>query len=195
VGLHVVRRSGFAPGDTALVFGAGAIGLLVGLWLRALGASRVVMADVREESLVMARLLGFTEAVHPSSASFARLPVFDAVFEAAGSGKALLSAIEKTRELGSVTVVGRDTADTRIPLASFERLMRKEITLKGCWGYNLKGEEETVRDALARGAMPVVSLITQHVNLEEAPRLIADMIGGRFYYCKAMIDCGSKEET
>jgi threonine dehydrogenase-like Zn-dependent dehydrogenase len=187
VGLHVVKRSGFRAGGTALVFGAGSIGLLVGLWLRALGASRVVMADVRAESLVMARRLGFTEAVDPAAPSFAELPAFDAVFEAAGSGKALVAAIDKTRELGALTVVGRDTADTRIPLASFERLMRKELTLQGCWGYNLRGEESTVTDALGRGAMPVVPMVTQEVSLEEAPGLIAGMIEGRFYYCKAMI--------
>ncbi len=187
VGLHVARRSGFTPGGTALIFGAGSIGLLVGLWLRELGASRVVLADLRSDSLAMARRLGFAEAVDPTGPGFADLLAFDFVFEAAGSGRALLAAIEKTRDLGSLTVVGRDSQDSRIPLASFERLMRKELAVQGCWGYNLRGEEAVVTDALRRGALPVGLMVTQEVSLEESPRLIAGMIEGKFYYCKAMI--------
>jgi threonine dehydrogenase-like Zn-dependent dehydrogenase len=187
VALHVARRSGFSAGASALVFGAGSIGLLIGLWLRELGAARVVFADVRAESLAMAVRLGFSEAVDPTGTRFAELPSFDAVFEAAGSGSALLAAIEKTRDLGSLAVVGRDTGDTRVPLASFERLMRKELTVRGCWGYNLRGEEAVVADALNRGALAVGPLITQEVGLEDSPRLIAGMVEGKFYYCKAMI--------
>ncbi len=187
VGLHVARRSGFTAGGTALIFGAGSIGLLVGIWLRVLGASRVVFADLRAESLAMAHRLGFLETVDPSGNGLGDLPTFDAVYEAAGSGRALLAAIEKTRDLGSLTVVGRDPADTRIPQASFERLMRKELTLQGCWGYNLSGEEVTVTEALQSGALAVGPMVTQEVSLEDSPRLIAGMIEGKFYYCKAMI--------
>ena len=187
VGLHVVRRSGFSPGSTALVFGAGSIGLLVGLWLRYMGAPRVVFCDLRADSLAMAKRLGFSEAVLPDSAAFATLPRFDSVFEAAGSGNALRAGIDKTRDLGSLTVVGRDPAETRIPHDSFEKLMRREIAVKGCWGYNMKGEEQTVLGALNGGALPVSAMVTQETSLEDAPRLIRAMIEGSLYYCKAMI--------
>jgi L-iditol 2-dehydrogenase len=213
VALHVMRRSGFQPGHTALVYGAGAIGLLVGLWLRAFGAARVAMADLRAESLELARRLGFTEAFNLAeppgkpeaaaagaprsshtagqSAPPAAAPEsFDAVFEAAGSGKALLSAVERTRDKGAITVVGRDTADTHLPLAVFERFMRKELSLHGCWGYNLRGEETFVYEALARGVFPVQPMITHEVELEDAPRIIAGMIRREFYYCKVMLGIG-----
>jgi threonine dehydrogenase-like Zn-dependent dehydrogenase len=63
VGLHVVRRSGFSGSGTALVYGAGAIGLIIAMWLRGLGASRVVVADIREQSLQIARQVGFQNGV------------------------------------------------------------------------------------------------------------------------------------
>jgi threonine dehydrogenase-like Zn-dependent dehydrogenase len=188
VALHVLRRAGFQPEGTALVFGAGAIGLLVALWLRIFGAARVAVADVRNESLELARRLGFSDAFDPSGQMPEGLPQsFDAVFEAAGSGKALLAAVERTRDKGCLTVVGRDTADTHLPLAVFERFMRKEISLHGCWGYNLGGEEGFVYESLARGAFPLQPLITHEVGLEDAPRLIAGMVRREFYYCKVML--------
>lgn len=204
VALHVVRRSGFTAGRSALVFGAGAIGLLIGLWLRVFGARRIVFADPRPESLAMARRLGFSEAFDPAPgaaapasslavgptaerAALAAAGPFDAVYEAAGALPALLEAIEMAKDKGVITVVGRDTADTRIPLASFERLMRKELSLLGCWGYNLRTEEGFVYEALRRGSFPVEPMITQEVPLEEAPRIIGSMINREFYYCKVLL--------
>ena len=189
VALHVARRSGFAAGHTALVLGAGPIGLLVGCWLKVFGASRIVMADVRAESLSLARAAGFDEVVNPSEPDWASsLPAFDATIEAAGSNSALLSAIERTRDKGTVTVLGRDTKDTVIPLAAFERLMRKEITLCGCWGYNMNGEHEFVREMLRQQRFPLDSLITHEPSLAESPEMIQAMASGDVQYCKVMID-------
>ncbi len=188
VALHVARRSGFRKGAAALVFGAGAIGLLVASWLRVLGASRVVIADVRDESLALARALGFAEVYNPSRRECAE--TFDAVFEAAGSGKALVAAVSCARDMGSLTVVGRDVHDTVFPRAEFEKLMRKELTLQGCWGYNLAGEEDLLYQTLDRGEIPVTPMITHEISLAQAPQTIAAMIDRQFYYCKVMIGMG-----
>jgi threonine dehydrogenase-like Zn-dependent dehydrogenase len=190
VALHVVRRCSFHPGGTGLVFGAGAIGLLIALWLRVFGAARVAVADLRRESLELARRLGFADAFDPSGTQAvgqAAPEQFDAVFEAAGSGKALLAAVERARDKGSITVVGRDTTDTHFPLAAFERFMRKEISLHGCWGYNMGGQEDFVYEALRREAFPIQPLITHEVELEDAPQIIAGMVRREFYYCKVLL--------
>jgi L-iditol 2-dehydrogenase len=185
VALHVVRRSGFKAGQSALVFGAGTIGLLVAFWLREFHASRVSIADVRTESLNLAQELGFREAVDAGRQEPAG--PFDAVFEAAGSARALISAVEQASDRGTITVVGRDTADTVLPHATFERLMRKELRLLGCWGYNLKGDEATLHEALANESLLLSRLITQEVGLDRAPATIAQMVQKRFYYCKVLV--------
>ena len=189
VALHVLRRSGFAAGQSALVFGAGAIGLLIGLWLKVFGAAHIVFSDLREESLELARRLGFEETVNPEAMvpGAASPGGFDAVFEAAGSSRALLAAIDHVRAKGSITVVGRDTADTQIPLAMFERFMRRELTLRGCWGYNLAGDEAFLFHTLREGRFPIGPLMTHEVELEEAPTTIASMIRREMYYCKVIV--------
>ena len=189
VALHVVRRSGFQKGESALVFGAGAIGLLVASWLRVLGVSRVVIADVRDESLELARAMGFSEVFNPLRSEPSG--PFDALFEAAGSGTALLSAVACARDKASVTVVGRDVKDTVFPHAVFEKLMRKELTLRGCWGYNLRGEEDFLSAALDRKDIMVTPMVTHEVSLDEAPKTIVAMIERKFFYCKVIMRVSS----
>ena len=188
VGLHVLRRAQLQAGQSALVFGAGPIGLMVGFWLQAFGARPVVVADLRAESLALAKDLGFGEALDPRGDAFAALPPFDAVFEAAGARAALLNAIDMARDLGVLAVVGRDTADTVIPLGHFERLMRKELTVRGCWGYDVAGDREFLAQTLERPPWPVERLVTHTVSLDEAPDMIRRMAAGLEYYCKVMID-------
>jgi L-iditol 2-dehydrogenase len=188
VGLHVVRRSGFAGNGTALVYGAGAIGLLTALWLRGLGASRVVIADVREQSLQIARQVGFQEVIDPTQDNSASVDQFDFTFEAAGSTQALRDALRRTRARGTMTVVGRNTGETVIPLNDFERLMRKELTIQACWGYDLRGEEQLLYSALAKGWFPLTPLITHQVSLDAAPAMIQQMLDCSIFYCKVLID-------
>ena len=68
VGVHAVRQSGFVPGDTALVFGAGPIGMCVAVSLQLLGAGRVIVAETNPFRLQMAKELGF-ETIDPQEGS------------------------------------------------------------------------------------------------------------------------------
>jgi len=58
VGVHACNRAGVTVGKTVLVCGAGPIGLVSLMCARAYGASRVVVTDIAENRLTMARDLG-----------------------------------------------------------------------------------------------------------------------------------------
>lgn len=189
VGLHVVRQSGFLAGKTALVFGAGGIGLLTAQWLSVFGAERVVVADLREVSRELAVKSGIKEVVDPASMSADDLGLFDFVFEAAGSSKALQSAIEHVKPKGNITIIGRDTKDLILPLATFEKFMRKEARLNGCWGYDLRGEEKFVYKTLSEGRFTLDPLITHVYKLENSIEAIDMMLGRSEYYGKVLLDC------
>lgn len=187
VALHVVRRSGFEAGQTALVMGAGTIGLLTALWLNALGAERVTVVDVREERLETAGRMGLTDTVQAGAGRLACAGEYHHGFEAAGAAAALLGAIESVARKGTVTVVGRDTADTIVPLESFEAFMRKELTLRGCWGYDMQGEHDLVSRLLAEGRFPLDPLISRIVPLADAPQAIAGLLDGSLAATKVLI--------
>ena len=147
VGLHTVRRSGLQKGErkTAAVFGAGPIGLSVAFWLNHFGMD-VTVVDVRDYSLAIARKMGLTNTLTFAETAGHR---WDALFEASGAPAVLARAIQCAKPKATLTVLGRGAGDTVIPHDAFEMLQRKEITLNGCWGYNLAGEEAVMQDGLA----------------------------------------------
>ena len=187
VALHAVRRSGFMSGQSALILGAGAIGLLIGLWLRAFDACRIAVADIRDENIRVAHSMGFAGAYNPKDE--ARIPkeMYDHTFEAAGANAALLKAIEKTKSKGVITVIGRDINDTIIPLKSFETLMRKELSLRGCWGYNLLQDIEFFREVIRRESFDMSRLISSEITLDEAPETIKRMADKSIWYLRVVI--------
>ncbi len=186
VALHVVRRSEFRKGSRALVFGAGSIGLLTAMWLKVFEAEEVVIADIREESLLIAQKAGFKSAFNVRDKKVETCADFDYCFEAAGANPALLQAFEKVRRKGVVTVVGRDTRDTTIPLKRFESFMRKEIILKGCWGYNNVGENEFIYEMLKEGRFNITPLITQEIALKDGEKVIRQMGNKEIFFCKVL---------
>jgi L-iditol 2-dehydrogenase len=66
VSIHAVKRSDPPLGGNALVFGAGAIGLLTAAVLQAQGMSRVVVVDIDEKKLQIAKDLGYASATYLS---------------------------------------------------------------------------------------------------------------------------------
>src|ERR1017187_3189569 len=67
VALHAVSLVPLRPGSTALVVGAGTIGLLLQQALRVAGCSRVLVADVDPTRLALSRDLGATKALSADS--------------------------------------------------------------------------------------------------------------------------------
>lgn len=186
VALHTVRRSGFKAGGNAIVFGAGPIGLLAGLCLRELGAQRVVMTDLRDRNIETAKKIGF-EVTNPAVTDITKLGVFDYAYECAGSGKAINDAVAVLKGKGVLTIVGRDTKDTVIQRSVFEKLMRKELSFLGCWGYDIRGEEKLIANMLAKHKISLESIISHTVPVEDAEQIIRDMCAGKFEYCKVAV--------
>jgi L-iditol 2-dehydrogenase len=184
VTLHVVRRSGMTMGSRVLVFGAGAIGILTAQWAQILGAAEVVIADLRDASLAIAQNCGLEKTINPRSDLFSSSGNFDFVFEAAGSTPALVSGIEHAAPRSTLTLVGREVKDTIIPLPVFERMMRKELNLAGCWGYDLRGDTRLVYQMLEEGKLKLGPMITHRLELQEGPKFIQDMWARSFFYCK-----------
>jgi L-iditol 2-dehydrogenase len=186
VTLHVLRRSAMPQGARVLVFGGGAIGILIAQWAKLLDASEVVLADLREESLKVAAACGIARTVNPRSEDFTKLGGFTHIFEAAGSTAALLSGIERAEPRATLTIVGREVNDTIIPHNLFERLMRKEMDVKSCWGYDLRGDWSFLHDTLSAGRFLLAPMISHRIELASGPEMIAAMWRKAMFYCKVM---------
>jgi L-iditol 2-dehydrogenase len=171
VALHAVAVSQLRGGETALVIGAGMIGLLTLQAARAAGCSRIFIADVDATRLDLARRLGATDALHLSGSDLSREILaqtgagVDVVYEAVGREETIQTAIASVRKGGTVTLIGNIAPQVTIPL---QAVVSRQLRLQGTAAS--AGEYPQAIDLIASGKIQVKPLITAIAPLEDGPR-------------------------
>ncbi|RRA49376.1 zinc-binding dehydrogenase [Acidipila sp. EB88] len=172
VALHAVRVSALSGGETALVLGAGMIGLLTLQAAHVAGCSRVFIADVDATRLELARAVGGNDLIHASGqelvAEVLRLTGgtgVDVVFEAVGNDETVSAAIDCTRKGGTVTLIGNIAKAVTLPL---QKVVTRQIRLQGSCAS--AGEYAEAIELIEKGKITVDPLITSVAALEEGPR-------------------------
>jgi len=171
VAIHAVSLVPIAKAGSALVIGAGTIGLLVQQALRAAGCPRVFVADVDPTRLTLSEELGATATLR----SGAELPKqiqdltdgagVDIVVEAVGINQTIATAIDCVRKGGSVVLVGNITPEITLPL---QKVVARQIRLQGSCASS--GEYPRAIELLGNGAIRVKPLITAVAPLDEGPQ-------------------------
>ena len=198
VALHAMRRGQLQPGETVAVFGAGPIGLLVAQWARALGAARVLIADIAQPSLELARKLGFetidSRATDPIKEIEQRTAGrgADVTVEAAGVPATFTAAVASAAPGGRVVMLGNPSGDVLLPAKLISRVMRRELRLVGTWNSSfsasgLPDDWRTVLAAVAAGTLQLKSLITHRFPLAEIRRGMDVMRDRREFVAKVLI--------
>ncbi|HEY7352691.1 MAG TPA: galactitol-1-phosphate 5-dehydrogenase [Terriglobales bacterium] len=171
VALHAVSLVPIQPGSTALVVGAGTIGLLLQQALAVAGCSRVLVTDVDPTRLKLSQSLGATVTLlsGPNFASeISKLTNgtgVDVAMEAVGITSTIATAINTTRKGGSVVLVGNVTPEVTIPL---QVVVSRQIRLQGSCASC--GEYPRAIELMSTGKINVKPLITAVAPLEEGPR-------------------------
>ena len=198
VARHMLDLGCFVPGGSAVVLGAGSIGLMLVQWLRVLGAALIVATDVVPGNLETARLVGATVALDATRvdvpAEINRLTGsgVDLALEATGSPAALAQTVEVTRPRGAIVLGGNQPLDAALPMEFVERLMRKELTLAGCFmSYSAPWPGHEWTDGLAAvldGGLDMDAIISHRVALSDAPRLFSEIATHRLGHRKIVFD-------
>ena len=171
VALHAVRISSPQGGESALVIGAGMIGLLTLQAARAAGCARVFVADIDATRLALARQLGADETLHCSGAELAaqvlRLTAgqgVDLAYEAVGRNETVSAAIAAVRKGATVTLIGNIASEVTLPL---QTVVTRQLRLQGSCAS--AGEYPQAIDLIAAGRIQVRPFITAVAALEEGP--------------------------
>jgi L-iditol 2-dehydrogenase len=179
VARHMLALGDFKRGETAIVLGAGSIGLMIVQWLRILGAEKIIVTDILEDNLKIASKLGAHVTVNPSKVDMVKElqklvgDGADLTLEATGVPQVLEQTLPITRPRGTIVLAGNQPLDKSLPLTFIENLMRREISLKGCFmSYSapFPGHEwtETI-DALLNGSLDIETIISHRYPLSQAP--------------------------
>lgn len=196
VALHAVRRGELCAGESVAIFGAGPIGLMLGMWARALGATKVLLADVDPARIAFARSAGFGSVCDASKCDAAKWireetgEGADLVVEGAGNAAALAGCLGAARPQGRVVLMGNPAGGMSLTQEAYWGILRKELRLAGTWnaryGTATRDDWRDTMEAMARGTFDLSSLITQRVRLTELPSLLAEMKAGRVFYNKVL---------
>ncbi|MGD0738937.1 MAG: galactitol-1-phosphate 5-dehydrogenase [Terracidiphilus sp.] len=172
VALHAVRVSQVKGEETALVIGAGMIGLLTLQAARALGCGRVMITDVDASRLSLAKEVGAEEILHASGAELVAEVLkrtegrgVDLAYEAVGRSETVNAAIDCTKKGGTVTLIGNIQPEVTLPL---QKVVTRQLRLQGSCAS--AGEYPQAIELIADGAIKVTPLITAIAPLEEGPR-------------------------
>ncbi|MGB8474965.1 MAG: galactitol-1-phosphate 5-dehydrogenase [Candidatus Acidiferrum sp.] len=171
VALHGVSLAQLSPGSTALVLGAGMIGLLTLQALRAAGCSRVFIADVDSTRLKLAQQVGAIAVLNANENLAEQILQLtggvgvDVAIEAVGRNETVKASIESVRKGGTVVLVGNISPEVTLPL---QKVVTRQIRLQGSCAS--AGEYPRAIELLANGAIQVNPLITAIAPLEEGPR-------------------------
>jgi alcohol dehydrogenase groES domain protein len=169
VAVHAVSVSPIKLGDKVVVVGAGTIGLLITQVVKAAGATTLIVADIDDGKLEMAKKFGATHVVNSNEqnvAEFVRELTdgrgADLAFEAVGIPTTFSSAVESVRLGGNVVMVGNVTKELPMPL---QKCVTQQIGLHGSCAS--AGEYDICLDMIANHMVDVDSIISKVAPLED----------------------------
>ena len=179
VAQHAVSRAPVSRDSSAVVIGAGVIGLLIIQLLRAAGCGTIIAADLAPERLAMALDFGAQRAL-PADMTDVAAEVraltggrgAEVAFDAVGVASTVEGAVQSLRKGGHLTLVGNLTPRVELPL---QAVVARQLTLAGSCAS--AGEYPTCLDLMARGVVQVDPLISAVAPLSEGATWFARLRG------------------
>jgi L-iditol 2-dehydrogenase len=169
IAFHAVKRTPISLNDTAVVVGAGMIGLLVIQSLRLAGCGKIIAVDIDDGKLTVAKKMGADFGFNSSKVNVKEEVLTlthkggaDCAFEVVGISPAVNTGIDVIKKGGSLTLVGNLSAKIDFPL---QAVVTREITLYGSCASN--GEYPACMDMIVRKKIDVDSLISAVAPLSE----------------------------
>ncbi|XP_076249409.1 sorbitol dehydrogenase [Calliopsis andreniformis] len=194
VGVHACKRANVGIGSKVLILGAGPIGLVTLLVAKAMGASKIVITDLVQSRLNIAKKFGAnetllvtrdnseTEVVEKIRELFGEEP--DKTIDASGAQSSIRTAILATKSGGMVVLVGMGAPEVKLPLIN---ALVREVDIRGVFRY--ANDYADALDLLASNKIDVKPLITHNYKLEETVQAFETSKSGKDDVIKVMIHC------
>ncbi|MBD0413914.1 L-idonate 5-dehydrogenase [Oryzicola mucosus] len=187
--LHAARQAGPLLGKNVLITGAGPIGALSVLVARFAGSARIVVTDVADAPLAIARRTGANQAINVARDAEMLEPYradkgfFDVLFEASGNQAALADALHLLRPSGIIVQLGLG-GEMTLPINT---IVAKELQLRGTFRFH--SEFAQAVDLMGQGLIDVKPLITATLPFTEA-RDAFELASDRSQSMKVQLDFG-----
>ena len=178
--LHAVKKAQLQVGESVLIYGAGTIGLLAGMWAKHFGAAHIYFVDIDEKKLAFANELGFEVYGNQN---------VEVAIEASGAAPCLNGAIENVKPFGRVIIVGNAGKDMTITKQTYAKILRKQLAMMGSWNSDFSdriNDWKESAEAISKGYICPEKLITHRVELSEGVRAF-EITQSKDFYNKIMV--------
>lgn len=201
VGVHACRRAGVGLGSEVLILGAGPIGLVTLITARSMGAGRIVVTDLLQNRLDVAKELGadgtlvverganeqdVVKKVHELFGGSAP----DKTIDCSGAEATSRLSVLATRSGGCAVLVGMGPAEIKLPLVN---ALSREVDIRGVFRYC--NDYPGALSLVASGKINVKRLVTHHFNIEETAEAFNTSRHGLGGAIKVMIHVQPKDKN
>src|SRR5215469_1994830 len=177
-----LEKIGISGNDAVLVIGLGPVGLAALMLAKAMGANKLIGVDVVDERLEVARSLGLADHVLKAGPKNVEEILdltnghgVERAFDASGSDKGRLTAIQATRKWGKIALVGEGGT---LSLSPSKDMIHDQKTVYGSWVTSIWLMEDLV-ERIVRWKIHPEDLVTNRFSLEQAAEAYALMASGR----------------
>jgi D-xylulose reductase len=181
VGMQAAHKAKIAPGDTAVVLGAGPIGTMVAIAALAGGCARAIVADLAQPKLdIAARYQGVIPVNIRENAIAEEVKRLtdgwgaDVVFECSGSPKAWETIMQLPRPGGAIVVVGLPVEPVPVDIAGAST---KELRIENVFRYAHQYERAIA--LMASGRVDLKPLISETFAFEDSIKAFDRAVEGR----------------
>lgn len=189
VAFRAVRNSGLRLGDTAVIQGAGPIGLTTLQWAHHGGAGRTIVIEPNDERRALADNLGAAMTVTPEEAK-AQISELtnglgaDIVYECVGNARAVQSAVDLARRGGAMCLIGLADGDAAISPATW---LLKEIHVTASLAYAHE-EFALAMGMIADGRISLEPLHSSTTNLVGLSSVLDNLARGGTGQTKVLVN-------
>ncbi|MBJ7556402.1 L-threonine 3-dehydrogenase [Marinomonas spartinae] len=169
-------------GEDVLITGAGPIGAMAAAIAKHSGARNVVITDVNDYRLDLARKMGATRIVNVAQESLRDVMIelgmqegFDVGLEMSGNGMAFQSLLECMNHGGKVAMLGIPSKDTNV---DWNQIIFKGLVLKGIYGREMY-ETWYKMVAMLQSGLDLSPIITHQYSVEEFQQGFDAMASGQ----------------
>lgn len=157
-------------GEDVLVTGAGPIGIMGALVAQRAGARKVVITDLNDDRLALARKLGIENTVNPKVISLREKMAeigmkegFDVGLEMSGAAPAMRDMIEAMNNGGKIALLGIAPVEFAV---DWNKVIFKMLTIKGIYGREIF-ETWYKMIGLVQAGLDLTPLITHRMKVDE----------------------------
>ncbi len=169
-------------GEDVLITGAGSIGIMAAAIAKHVGARHIVITDVNDYRLDIARKMGATRAINVKETSLEEtmkelkmVEGFDVGLEMSGNSAAFNSMLENMNHAGKIALLGFLPQSTTI---DWNKIIMKGLFVKGIYGREMF-ETWYKMVAMLQSGLNIDPVITHHFPIDEFEEGFKVMASGK----------------